>query len=64
MAHIKIGEDYGGAQRGAPYANVAKICHPPGTYVAPDVDHVASYTWNWLCQICHGPVGGCVECAQ
>jgi hypothetical protein len=33
-----------GVQRGAPFANVATLYHPPGSCVALDVDHVSSCT--------------------
>ena len=40
MAHIGAGESCGGVQRGAPSVNVATLCRPPGSCVAPDADHV------------------------
>ena len=44
MAHIWVGEACGGAQRGAFSANVPKLCHPPGTCVAPEADHAVACT--------------------
>ena len=44
MTHIGVGEACGGVQRGAPFAYVAKFCHPLGTCVAIDVDHVTTCT--------------------
>ena len=44
MAHIGAGEACGGVQRGAPSANVARLCRPPGSCVAPDANHVAACT--------------------
>ena len=44
MAHIEAGEGYGGVQRGTPSAKVATLCRPPGSGVAPDVDHAAACT--------------------
>ena len=35
MTHIGVGKSCGGVQRGAPSANVATICHPPRSCVAP-----------------------------
>lgn len=64
MAHIRAVEACGGAQRDVPSANVAKLCRPPRTCVAPDAYHVIACTYHWLYQICHGPAGGCVEYDQ
>jgi len=44
MTHIKAGESYGGAQWGAPPSNVAKLCHPLRTCLAPDADYVVGFT--------------------
>jgi hypothetical protein len=44
MTHIGADEACGGVQRGAPFANAATLCRPPGSCVAPDVDHVVACT--------------------
>ena len=44
MAHIGADEACSGVQQGAPSVNVATLCRPPGSYVAPDADHVATCT--------------------
>ena len=44
MAHIRVGEAYCGVQQGAPFENVAKLCHPPGTYVTIDDYHSVACT--------------------
>ena len=62
MTHIGVGEACCGFQWGAPSANVATLCHPLGSCVAPDVEHVIVCTSHWLYPICHEPIGGCVEC--
>jgi len=59
--HIGVGKPCVGVQQGGPSTNVAKLCHPPRTCVKLDVDHGAAYTYNWICPIYHGPIGGCVE---
>ena len=41
---MEAGKSCGGAEPGAPYANVAKLCHTPRTFAAPNVDHVATCT--------------------
>jgi hypothetical protein len=63
MAHIEANKSCGRVQRGAPFTNVARHCHPCGSCVGPDVDHIISYTYHWLYQRCHEPVGECAECA-
>ena len=37
MDHIGVGESCSKVQRGAPFANVATLCRPPGSCVALDV---------------------------
>ena len=44
MNHIDVVKAYDRTQRGAPSGNVAKLCRPPGTCVAPNFDHVAACT--------------------
>jgi hypothetical protein len=44
MDHIRMGKACGGVQRGAPYANVATLFRPPGSCVAPNADHAATFT--------------------
>lgn len=39
MDHIEVGKAYDGVRRGAPFANVVKLCRPHGTCVELDVDH-------------------------
>jgi len=64
MTHIEAKKSCGGAQRGASSVNVTKLCLPPRTYVALDIDHDAACTWNFLYPICHRPAGGCAKCTQ
>ena len=40
----QISKACGGVQWGVPSANVAILCHPPGSCVAPNVDHVVACT--------------------
>ena len=44
MDHIGVGVACDGVERGAPSTNVTKICRPPRSCMAPDVDHVTAYT--------------------
>ena len=46
LAYLEVGVACGGVQRGTPSANVTKMCRPPGTCVALDVDHGAACTWH------------------
>ena len=59
-----MGEACGVAQQGAPSINVAKLCLPPETCVAPNVDDDDAYNLHLLSPICDGIVGRCIEYAQ
>jgi hypothetical protein len=43
---VKVGEASNGALQGILSENATKLCRPPETYVAPDVDHGVVCTWN------------------
>jgi hypothetical protein len=59
-----VGESSDGALQGVLSTSATKRCHPPETYVASDVDHGATCTWNWTSVKYPEPIGGCAKSAQ
>jgi hypothetical protein len=59
-----VGKASDGVLQGVLSASATKLCRPPETYVAPNVDHGATCTFHWTFVGYHEPVGGCVGSAQ
>jgi hypothetical protein len=46
MTHNEVSKASDGALYDVLSVSVTKLCVPPKTYVAPNVDHGTTYTWN------------------
>ena len=47
MVHNRVGEASDGVLQGVLSTSETKLCRPPETYVAPDVDHGVAFTCHW-----------------
>jgi hypothetical protein len=59
MAHNRVGEAFDAVLYSVLSASATKLCRPPKTYVALDVDHGIACTCHWNFAGYPKPIGGC-----
>jgi hypothetical protein len=64
MTHNGVGKASYGVLLGILSASATKLCRPPETYVAPNVDHGVACTCHWTFVGYIEPIIGCVGSAQ
>jgi hypothetical protein len=59
MTHNRVGKYSNGVLYGVLSVSATKLCLPPETYVAPDVDHGVVCTCHWNFVGYPEPIDGC-----